>query len=288
MGLGRYAISCCVVLSILGCWLRAQVQAGQSSALVPQLVNFSGKATDGQGQPIAGIVGITFSIYKDQYEGAAVDGSAERPGGCEWQLHRAVGRKQGSRRGHKESRYSYEYSGTLFRRVLVLPLGGDQHTGIEDQSHAGGSSGSRWLSIAASTSLAKSASMTAVESSGKSAMHSEMVRRGGAGAWIIATGSLPLSITTSAPARTRASTSAKLLTASASEMWITWSAMARLYRHTYFNAPPGPERAALSLRIPTQLFCSSDSCSEIFSLSTLRCPSSYRMKSSLIFPFWLE
>lgn len=70
MGLGRYAISCCVVLSILGCWLRAQVQAGQSSALVPQLVNFSGKATDGQGQPIAGIVGITFSIYKDQYEGA--------------------------------------------------------------------------------------------------------------------------------------------------------------------------------------------------------------------------
>jgi len=54
-----------------------------------------------------------------------------------------------------------------------------QRPGIEDQSHEGGSSGSRWLSIAASISLAKSASMTAVESSGKSAMHSEMVRRGG-------------------------------------------------------------------------------------------------------------
>src|SRR5207253_8241471 len=97
---------------------------------------------------------------------------------------------------------------------LAAPLGGDHQAGVENQSHAGGSSGSRWLSIAASTSLAKSASMTAVESSGKSAMHSEIVRRGGAGAWITATGSLPLSITTSAPARTRASTSAKLLAAS--------------------------------------------------------------------------
>jgi hypothetical protein len=102
--------------------------------------------------------------------------------------------------------------------ILSRALGFDQNAGIEDRSHAGGSSGSRWLSMAASTSLAKSASMTAVESSGKSAMDSEMVRRSGDGAWITATGKLPLSITTSAPARTRASTSAKLLAASASEM----------------------------------------------------------------------
>ena len=34
--------------------------------------------------------------------------------------------------------------------------------------------------------------MTAGESSGNSAMHSEMVRCGGTGAWITATGSLPL------------------------------------------------------------------------------------------------
>src|SRR6266446_416143 len=60
--------------------------------------------------------------------------------------------------------------------VLPLPLGGDEHARIEDYSHVGGESGSRWLSIAASTSLAKSASMTAVESSGSSAMHSEIVR----------------------------------------------------------------------------------------------------------------
>jgi hypothetical protein len=47
--------------------------------------------------------------------------------------------------------------------------------------------------------------MVAVESSGSNAMHSEMDRRGGTGAWITATGSFPLSITISAPARTRAS-----------------------------------------------------------------------------------
>jgi hypothetical protein len=114
-----------------------------------------------------------------------------------------------------------EMAVSICRAILPLTFGFDQNAGTEDQSHAGGSSGSRGLSMAASTSLAKSASMTAVESSGKSAMHSEMVRRGGAGAWITATGNLSLSITTSAPARTRASASGKLLAASASEMWIT-------------------------------------------------------------------
>ncbi len=74
--------------------------------------------------------------------------------------------------------------------------------------------------------------MVAVESSGSNAMHSEMDRRGGTGAWITATGSFPLSITISAPARTRASRPAKSLAASASVIWITWSAMPRLYRHS--------------------------------------------------------
>ena len=54
-----------------------------------------------------------------------------------------------------------------------------------------------------------------------------MVRRGGAGAWIIGTGSLPRSllITTSALAHTPANTSAKPRAASVSEMWITASAL---------------------------------------------------------------
>ena len=47
--------------------LRAQMidQAG-----VPRLVNFSGKTSDVQGKPISGITGVTFAIYKGQYEGA--------------------------------------------------------------------------------------------------------------------------------------------------------------------------------------------------------------------------
>jgi hypothetical protein len=35
-------------------------------------VNFSGRATDAQGKAIAGVAGITFAIYKDQYEGASL------------------------------------------------------------------------------------------------------------------------------------------------------------------------------------------------------------------------
>ena len=48
-----------------------------------------------------------------------------------------------------------------------------------------------------------------------------------------ADGCVPLSMTTSTPARTRAIRPAKSRAASSSEMWITWSAMARLYRHPF-------------------------------------------------------
>lgn len=37
---------------------------------VPRLVNFSGKVIDAQGKPVAGTVGATFSIYKDDSGGA--------------------------------------------------------------------------------------------------------------------------------------------------------------------------------------------------------------------------
>jgi hypothetical protein len=43
-----------------------------SSSAVPRLVNFSGKAADAQGKTITGIAGVTFAIYKDQSEGAAL------------------------------------------------------------------------------------------------------------------------------------------------------------------------------------------------------------------------
>jgi len=48
-----------------------QISAAQPTA-VPRLVNFSGKATDDRQKPITGVAGITFSIYKGQYEGAAL------------------------------------------------------------------------------------------------------------------------------------------------------------------------------------------------------------------------
>ena len=61
--------------------------------------------------------------------------------------------------------------GKRLQGVLALALSGDEDGGVEDQSHAGGLSGSRWLSTAASTPLAKSGSMVAVESSGTGGDH---------------------------------------------------------------------------------------------------------------------
>ena len=41
-----------------------------STAVVPRLVNFSGKAVDAQGKAIAGIAGVTFAIYREESGGA--------------------------------------------------------------------------------------------------------------------------------------------------------------------------------------------------------------------------
>jgi trimeric autotransporter adhesin len=45
----------------------AQTNPGTGS-IVPRLVNYSGKALDADAKPLSGIAGITFAIYKDQYE----------------------------------------------------------------------------------------------------------------------------------------------------------------------------------------------------------------------------
>lgn len=61
----------CAVMSVS--LMNAQQQASSpSSSAVPRLVNFSGKAADAQGKTITGIAGVTFAIYKDQSEGAAL------------------------------------------------------------------------------------------------------------------------------------------------------------------------------------------------------------------------
>jgi hypothetical protein len=51
--------------------LSAQNSTSAASS-VPRLVNYSGKALDAQNKPLSGMVGITFAIYKDQEEGAAL------------------------------------------------------------------------------------------------------------------------------------------------------------------------------------------------------------------------
>lgn len=67
----RYSLSMFLAISMFCSLVAAQQGATESSsATVPRLVNFSGKATDAQGKAISGIAGVTFAIYKDQYEGA--------------------------------------------------------------------------------------------------------------------------------------------------------------------------------------------------------------------------
>ncbi len=66
----------CLLNACLGSLLFCPPSSAQQSspspspAVVPRLVNFSGRAADTQGKPIAGIAGVTFAIYKDQYAGA--------------------------------------------------------------------------------------------------------------------------------------------------------------------------------------------------------------------------
>jgi hypothetical protein len=72
MKFSRYLFGIYLLISSLGSWLVAQQQPTSASiaATVPRLVNFTGKTTDSQGKAISGIAGVTFAIYKEQYEGA--------------------------------------------------------------------------------------------------------------------------------------------------------------------------------------------------------------------------
>jgi trimeric autotransporter adhesin len=66
----EYSLAAFLIVASLSGWLLGQQVTTPSAAVVPQLVNFSGKAIDPKGNVVSGITGITFSIYKDQYEGA--------------------------------------------------------------------------------------------------------------------------------------------------------------------------------------------------------------------------
>jgi hypothetical protein len=66
-----YSLSTLLAISMFCSLVLAQQGATTSSSgAVPHLVNFSGKTADAQGKPISGIAGVTFAIYKEQYEGA--------------------------------------------------------------------------------------------------------------------------------------------------------------------------------------------------------------------------
>jgi len=55
----------------IACALPLMAQNSASAGpVVPRLVNYSGKALDAQGKALSGIAGVTFAIYKDQYEGS--------------------------------------------------------------------------------------------------------------------------------------------------------------------------------------------------------------------------
>ena len=67
------ALGLCVVLSFV-CQIQAQQVATSSNAstTLPRLVRFSGTARDINGNPLTGVVGITFALYSDESGGAAL------------------------------------------------------------------------------------------------------------------------------------------------------------------------------------------------------------------------
>ncbi len=72
MKLSRSALTFLLGLSMAFSPASAQPPAASPSAAaaVPRLINFSAKVADAQGKPAPGVAGVTFSIYKDQYEGS--------------------------------------------------------------------------------------------------------------------------------------------------------------------------------------------------------------------------
>ena len=63
--IGGHPTICLLVLSGV---LPLMAQRTPADGVVPRPVNFSGKAADAQGKPIAGSAGVPFAIYRDQYD----------------------------------------------------------------------------------------------------------------------------------------------------------------------------------------------------------------------------
>jgi trimeric autotransporter adhesin len=70
MQFAKSLLLCCALTVSLAAVMNAQQAANSTTTVVPQLVNYAGKARDAQDKPIAGVIGITFSIYSAQEGGA--------------------------------------------------------------------------------------------------------------------------------------------------------------------------------------------------------------------------
>jgi hypothetical protein len=67
----RTTVCLTLCLLMITCTLQLVAQNNAvTGAVVPRLVSYSGRVVDVDGKPLAGIAGVTFSIYKDQYEGS--------------------------------------------------------------------------------------------------------------------------------------------------------------------------------------------------------------------------
>jgi hypothetical protein len=71
---GMFRVWACASLMLVGQSFPAfgQEPAAAAKVIVPPLVRFSGVLTDGNGEPLTGVVGVTFSLYKDSQGGAAL------------------------------------------------------------------------------------------------------------------------------------------------------------------------------------------------------------------------
>jgi hypothetical protein len=71
MNVTKSALLSLLVVSLLCSLMAAQQPASSSQQhAVPRLVNFSGRAVEVSGKTISGVAGVTFAIYKDQYDGS--------------------------------------------------------------------------------------------------------------------------------------------------------------------------------------------------------------------------
>jgi trimeric autotransporter adhesin len=113
----KFALRLCVVVLVTLCCAFAQQSPATSvAAVVPTLMNFSGTLSDGNGKPLIGVIGVTFSLYKDEQSGAPL-----------WMETQNV-RPDGT--GH-----------------YTVALGSTRHTGLPADIFAAGEA--RWLGVQA-------------------------------------------------------------------------------------------------------------------------------------------